>query len=339
MLVVTDYAKMPPTQEIYMHALARQTLKQHWNDAWFETWDLFWLGGKGKGKNGRGGMGFGKGTGDDGRAEYEEQLKTERANRNQRWEDRVKTWEQGSLGEKGFGKGKKKGGKGKYRDFVYIPSTIPGNKNQTYPFDVEWFEMTTLEHQREPVFEALMQQNPHQLEAITKPADSPEAPNEAVKRNIKGLEKKEGKRGAKRGNIEETMEVEGSSSSGGTFGAPMEGVTKAGEEGTKEMEDQRQAKLATELNRLRRFSKFEQDPRKGRSQKKKRSTCHSRDKKTHSSRTWRPRIGLSAAYQRSSEHRTLQFPTPAPGTSASSISKRQRQRLGSKGLVARPLGK
>ena len=50
-LIVTDYAKMPPTQEIYMHALALQTVKLYWNDAWFETWDLSWLGGKGKGKN------------------------------------------------------------------------------------------------------------------------------------------------------------------------------------------------------------------------------------------------------------------------------------------------
>ena len=92
-----------------MHALALKTIKQNWNDAWFETWDLFWLGGKGKGKNRNGKMGMGKGkAGDDGRADYEDQLKAERVIRNQNWEEKMQRWEQGSSGEKGFGKGEKR---------------------------------------------------------------------------------------------------------------------------------------------------------------------------------------------------------------------------------------
>ena len=118
-LIVTDYAKAPPTQEIYMHALALKTIRENWNTAWFETWDLFWLGGRGKGKNRQGKIGMGKGKGgDDGREYYEEQLKAERVMRNQNWEAKTQRWEQGSLGQKGFGKGKRKGGKGKNGDFV-----------------------------------------------------------------------------------------------------------------------------------------------------------------------------------------------------------------------------
>ena len=39
-LVITDYAATPQKQEIYLHALAEDTVKQNWKEAWFETWDL-----------------------------------------------------------------------------------------------------------------------------------------------------------------------------------------------------------------------------------------------------------------------------------------------------------
>ena len=197
-LVVTDYAKTLPTQEIYMHALALKEIRQNWDQAWFETWDLFWLGGKGKGKNRAGKGGKGGKEGDDGRTEYEAMLHAEREIRNQNWEQKLQRWEQGSLGEKGFGKGKKKGYKGSSQDFVYIPTTIPGHKNKTFPFEVAWFAMTNLETQRGPVFNALMQQNPLQLEEVTKPTHSLEETREATRRSIKEFEKQEGKRGSKR---------------------------------------------------------------------------------------------------------------------------------------------
>ena len=79
-----------------MHGLAEATIKEHWKDAWFETWDLHWCGGKGKGK----GKGKKKGKGDEARAAYEEQLKDDRNTRNQRWEEKRKGWEQSSLNEK-----------------------------------------------------------------------------------------------------------------------------------------------------------------------------------------------------------------------------------------------
>ena len=39
-LVITDYAATPPTQEIYLHALAEEVVKQNWNEVWYQTWDL-----------------------------------------------------------------------------------------------------------------------------------------------------------------------------------------------------------------------------------------------------------------------------------------------------------
>ena len=124
-LVITDYASTPQRQEIYIHALAEEVVRQNWNEVWFETWDMYLLQSKGKGKN-KGGKG---GKGDDGRSEYEEALNSERAIRNQNWEKRVSEWEKNNLREKGFGKGQTKGKQ--CTDFVYIRTTIPGHKTQT----------------------------------------------------------------------------------------------------------------------------------------------------------------------------------------------------------------
>ena len=80
------------------------------------------------------------------------------------------------------------------------------------------------------MFDALMQQNPLQLEEVLKPAPSQEEAREATRRSIKELEKQEGKRGSKRGKQDNVIDVDmesectGAGKSGGKFGAPIEGA-------------------------------------------------------------------------------------------------------------------
>lgn len=117
------------------------------------------------------------------------------------------------------------------------------------------------------------------------------------------------------------MEVEGSSSSGGTFGAPMEGVTKAGEEGTKEMEDQRQAKLVIELNRLRRFSKFEQGPRK--EEVRKRNVAHATEeiRKLTAAAPGRKELDPAQLIKEALSTAPTNFPTPPPAPAPKASAK------------------
>ena len=55
-----------------------------------------------------------------GRQDYEANLRSERAQRNENWEEKLRKWESSDLKEKGFGKGQAKGKKGE-RNFVYMP--------------------------------------------------------------------------------------------------------------------------------------------------------------------------------------------------------------------------
>ena len=106
--------------------MAEEVVRQNWNEAWFETWDLYWLQGKGKGKN-KGGEG---GKGDDGRTEYEEALHSEREIRNQNWEKRVTEWEKTVFERKASARVKQKGKKGQI--FLY-PHHNPGSQKPELP--------------------------------------------------------------------------------------------------------------------------------------------------------------------------------------------------------------
>ena len=96
---------------------------------------------------------------------------------------------QGEFRGKGFEGGKGKGKTEKGKNFVYIPSKVPGLKSRQYPYDIQFFSMWNPEDSRKEVYEALMMQNPHQL------GGQPEAHREVAEAS--GFIPRKGEKGGK----------------------------------------------------------------------------------------------------------------------------------------------